>query len=384
MHDPRDDPPPRGKPLVRLCAAFVLTGAVTALIGPFVAEAARRWSLSESIAGLFFPAQFAAALTGTLGIGRAAARFGYPRVFRLSLLLMAAGVALAPWGPPPLALAAVALYGAGIGLNVPAANAWAAGAGGHAVEFSLVRLNLAWGLGAVLGPAAVAFSMTRWSLEATWMALAAALVFAAGLQGGGCAKERLRPVAEDASRSPAAAASGAAWVSAAALFLYVGTENAFSGWLPLLAMQAYGRNAPAGGLAVSVFWASLLAARALVAVAIRRVPPGACIQAGLALFLAGALAAATGGRLELLWAGAAAAGFGLGPVFPLAVAAYYRKSGAAAGRRLGAVFASSALGGAAIPPAAGVVMDLAGTAAAGMAVPIFTAVLLAVLFRKRG
>ncbi len=344
--------------LLRLYAAFALTGVVTTLIGPFLAEAARLWRLGGSTAGLFFPAQFAAAMAGTLAIGKAAAKFGHARVFALSVLMMAAGVGLSPWGPVPLALAAVAVYGAGIGLNVPAANAMAARAGGASVETALTRLNLAWGAGAVLGPAVLSYSLSRWSFTGALLALAAVLAAAAALQwrgagngGGGAdspAKAEIR----------ASGARRAAWSAAALLFLYVGTENAFSGWLPLVASQAHRATPEGGGAAVSMFWASLLGGRGVAVLALRRVTPAHCLQAGLAVFLAGAVTAATSHSLHLFWAGAAVAGFGLGPVFPLLVAAYYRK--------------------------AGVVMDVSGSAVAGMAVPLISGGLLALLNWKRG
>lgn len=353
-----------------MCGIFVLTGVVNTLLGPMLPEAVRLWRLSTARAGAFFPAQFIAAMAGALLMARVAARLGLPGCFAASFAAMAAGVAAAGAGGPLPALAGVCCFGFGLGLNIPAANCLAARLAPGGPEAAVTQLNLAWGMGAILGPAAVSPAFAAWSLRPPLVALGAALLAAAAIAARLARHGGFAPGAPSAGASHPCKPPPRSFVLLAAsfLFVYVGAENCLSGWLPLLARRAHGVAQAEAGVFASAFWAALLGVRAAVPLALVRCGAGRLMGAGLLLFLAGSCSAAAASSGALLLAGAAAAGAGLGPLFPLTVARFHHYGGAGAERKMGLVFAGASLGGACIPPMVGVVGEFTGALARGFAV----------------
>jgi fucose permease len=139
---------------------------------------------------------------------------------------------------------------------------------------------------------------------------------------------------------------------AAILFLYVGTENAISGWIPVRAFRGFGENAIWSALP-TVFWIAMLAGRALTPALVRhaRVPP--VLYTGLLVALAGTVMIVTAPAASwLLWA-IVLAGIGLAPIFPLTVSRYADAQGS--NSTSGLIFTMASLGGAALPPLVGYV-----------------------------
>jgi len=364
--------------LTWLCAAFVLTGVVNTLLGPFLPVAIRKWQLSEAIAGLFFPSQFAAGMAGTLCFAWITARIGLNWCLSISLFFMAAGVATAAAISARGALASVACWGFGLGLNIPAANSLAARSAPGGPEVRVTALNFAWGVGAALGPAILTRGFAEWSLGGPLMALAGVLLAAS------LAAVRLFPpggLTDEAGRAEGGEAPPLriTLLAAALLFFYVGTESAFSGWLALAAGREYDFGIIASGLVLSVFWAAFIAVRGLVPVLLRYLRASLCVQGGMMMFMAGALLVIAGQRQAHVVCGAVLAGCGLGPVFPLVLSAFYRASGTSATGHISAVFAGSALGGACIPPLVGLFASATGSIRLGIAVVLAASAMVLML-----
>src|SRR5579864_4616325 len=103
-------------------ACFVPIGIATVLLGPMLPTLSLRWSLNYSQAGALFTAQYLASTVAVALSGIMVARWGFRFAIKAGLLLMAAGVALLLAGPRIVGILCIAVYGAGLGLAVPAAN----------------------------------------------------------------------------------------------------------------------------------------------------------------------------------------------------------------------------------------------------------------------
>ena len=369
--------------IVTAHAAFVLTGTVTTLLGPLLPVLATRWALEDASAGLLFTAQFAGSMAGVALSGSLVARLGFTRALAAGLIVMAAGVgalALAAW---PHALLAVAGYGVGLGITIPATNLLVAEAAPHRRAAALNVLNLAWGMGAVAGPPIVAWFVARARVESFLFALAGALIAVLLVHAGlspparGRRQERDRPDARPIFRwrSPA-------FLTYAALFyVYVGTENAISGWVGRFASQLDAVGVAAATPAL--FWIGVLSGRAAAPLLLRRYDETRLVQGGLATAAGGVTILLMAASMWSVGGGAGLCGLGLSTVFPTTIAQLSRRFEEAGPRAAAAAFALAGLGGATVPWFVGVVSTAAGSLRTGLLVPLAGCLVMMALHRYR-
>lgn len=348
----------------RIYFAFILTGVATTMLGPLIPAFEARWQLDDARAGLLFVSEFLASVALAAlapALGRA---IGFRRAVALGYGIIAAGAAACTTHAWPVAIAAVGLYGCGLGIAVTGSNlAIAAACAGRGSARPLLLLNMCWSIGAVAAPWLVA------GLRGAFLpAVAAGFLILTLIVGIGGANPRFAPARQ----------SGAAgiphWRFAAMLFLYVGTETAVSGWVSTYATR--GAEQRLWAVLPSVFWFAILAGRGLSPFILHRIPPRALAPTGLtlALFGAAALLGANGATAMLL--GVFLAGFGFAPIYPVVVAEYADLSG---GSVSGIVFSAAGFGGAAIPPLVGAVSTAThslrlGLATAVLAIPAIIAI----------
>ncbi len=379
-----------------LYAGFLLTGVVTVLLGPLLPELSREWLLPVDRLAPLFVAQF---LASALGSFLSSYRQGLSLV--LGYLLIAVGLltlAIATW---PLALAAVAATGLGLGLAIPATNLRVAHSQPTRRGAALSSLNLAWGAGAVACPLLFALRPRGLSVDAVLLTLAAAVglvVLSLQRLGAPAFWPASGQRAGSPARSGAEAGSGAAvaetsastgggretrpglFLIAAILFLYVGIENAVGGWLVSLADQFQPARAATSLWIGSGFWAALLASRALAPLLLRRFSEPALYSAGIALAGVGLVGLLTGRSLEVVAVSAVAVGAGLAPLFPLTISFLAELTASSRSRSTGWVFALAGTGGAAMPWLTAQVAGGADRLAAGFVAPMAGLALLALLF----
>ena len=362
-----------------LYAGFLLTGVVTVLLGPLLPELSREWRLPVDQLAPLFVAQF---LASALGSFLSSYRQGLSLV--LGYLLIAVGLlslAIATW---PLALAAVAATGLGLGLAIPATNLRVAHSQPTRRGAALSSLNLAWGAGAVACPLLFAARPRGTSSDAVLvvLAVAAGLVLLLLVRALGGAEVRADP--ESAGDSNQAATPAGITVTlaiiAAILFLYVGIENAVGGWLVSLADQFQPARAATSLWIGSGFWAALLASRALAPLLLRRFSEPALYSAGIALAGVGLVGLLTGRSLEVVAVSAVAVGAGLAPLFPLTISFLAELTASSRSRSTGWVFALAGTGGAAMPWLTAQVAGCADRLATGFVAPMAGLVFLALLF----
>ncbi len=382
--------PPDRAPAPRfplLCFGFVVCGIVTVLPGPLLPVMAAKWGLRDVQSGGFFTAVFAASTVGAI--------FSPHRLRRnlpLGYALMCVGVlvlALASQTPQPtlghpLALAAFALIGLGIGLSVTATNLYVGSAaeethrGDRARGLSIV--NLWWGIGAVACPWLFASTEGKSSVRVflALLAVSAAFVFF-GLSPQLRVKEIPSLVA---TRTSLARDAGLLAFFAVLLFLYVGVENTVGGWITTYAHRFSGLSLENASLLVSLFWIALLTGRALGSAALRRLPERAVLLGSLILALAAVMVLLQPHSTGVVLAAVAAAGAGFGPVFPLGVARLLAR--VSDHRNTGWVFAMCASGGAVLPWLTGLVSTRTGSLRLGFAVAVGSVAAILVLALLEG
>lgn len=367
-----------------LTVTFPISGAVTTLLGPLLPSLALRWSLSDAQAGQLFLAQFLGSTLGAIGAGPLGARVGPARLVALAYLAMGMAVAALGVTPFPGGLACVAVYGYALGTSIPTVNLLAAAGspGGEVGRLNL--LNLAWCTGALAAPPLVAILLRAGGTGGGVAAMGGLCLVCAGAcflslraaeSRGGSAGHEPRPAI---TRRDYRAAIAAGLFQ----FLYVGVENGLNGWLPLFGQRIAGAGAASSAAALSAFWGCILAARLLASRAASRMAPRIWVLGGLAVALAGICLLLAGGGPAPLIAGAAAAGFGLGPIFPTAVALFEQRAKAAAAPLIGFVFAAGGCGGGALPWLIGTVSSSSGSLRTGLAT-LLAAMAGMLLLRRR-
>jgi fucose permease len=372
--------PDRGQVSIAAHAGFILTGAVTTLLGPVLPALTTKWSLTDSQAGYLFTAQFAGAIVGSTALSAIISRLGFLRSLALGFLLMAAGVPGLSAGTWPIGMVSVFFCGMGFGITIPATNLLISeiNAGRRAAALNVV--NFAWCLGAVASPPIIALIVNRYSLNVALLALA--------LLSGAIALWLLRcrvtvGVYKQAGGSdeisPGFWSNPFALLIAALFFLYVGTENAIGGWVASYATRFGDGQGFLWAMGPSIFWATLMAGRAAAPFVLRRVSEVKTVLGGLVLAASGVSLLLTATGMAGLLVGVALAGAGLSSVYPTTWAVFSEYFGARASQKAGIISAMGGLGGATIPWAVGVASTQFGSLRAGLLIALLSSLAMIAL-----
>ena len=364
-------------------AAFVPTGIVTVLLGPILPALSARWSLSDAQAGEFFTAEFLASTLGVMLSGALVPRLGYKSVIVLGLIFMAAGVGVLPMGSRLLGMAAVAGYGLGLGLTIPACNLLVAelNPGKRAAAVSL--LNFSWTVGAVACPFLFTPFQSRAMISPFFYVLAGFVLLIALV----IARVSFPPPKEskDAFSQPtkpllAMLQTPVALVLAILFFVYVGTENAMGGWLASYAKRLSGSGGTIWVTVPSFFYAGLLANRALAPFFLRRVSEIWLARVSMGIALMGLITLLSARSMPVIIVSAAVIGLGLATIYPITIALLSSSFGAAANRVGSVMFMMASFGAACMPWMVGVTSTHAQSLKVGLAIPLGACVLMLGLF----
>ncbi|WP_019071550.1 MFS transporter [Streptomyces hokutonensis] len=339
---------------VASCVGFVLIGMLQALYGPAIPGLRHEFGLSPSAAALGLSLHFTGGVAGVLAFNAIHSRISNRALLAWSYGLMAAGAAgfaLAPnW---PLALAAAFLGGLGFGgLDYGLNQLFAVGFGDRSTAMLNV-LNAHFGIGAVLGPAVVAWL----GPDDYPYAFGACAALAAVLVSAGSIGVRTR--VSDAPPAPTEKGGlGLSRVLVGFLILYVlnvAVEASVGGWEPTH-LETVGYTATVAASATSVYWLMMTAGRFLVVPVTLRYSPERILTVCAAGMTVCLLLTLVKGVAPVAYAGV---GLFIAPVFPTGFAWLTRALPQA--ERAGAwVIAASNVGGVAAPPLLGVGIEASG------------------------
>jgi MFS transporter, FHS family, glucose/mannose:H+ symporter len=360
--------------LVPVFLYFIAAGVATVMLGPLLPALIQRWHIQDAQAGTLFTANFAGQFCGA---------WFATRNLRASILygsaITAAGCIAMAWvgfGPAHIALFCTGL---GLGAGLTAGNVIAGTTVPAARARLLSILNVVWGFGAIACPVLVRLSSAggvQYFFFATAAFLAITSLVAIAIPRQAQPFEITSPSAPRApsiqQRMPLSPLP--LFVFGAAIFLYIGVENALGGWLPSYAVRT---NPAIHASSIAIyFWVAELAGRILVTGLITFVSEAALYRICLALLIPTQvlLCATANISATSIVALTILSALSLAPVYPLIVSFLLARTGNNA--RLGALFATASFGGAGLPWLTGVFSTQFRSLRIGLIVPAAGAAVL--------
>jgi len=326
-------------------------------------------------------------ITGTTGYVSASVAAGFV-VGRI-------GVGWLLAGSTALSAAALVGYALAPGLAFVVGAALFLGLGGGAIDAGLNAyvtrhfgarhiswLHASFGAGATAGPLVMTAVLAgglawRWgygALAAGLGLLALAFVLSARAWVDGSAVGVAKPPSRATWRLPGL------WLGAAAFAVEVAIEIGVALWAFLLLTEGRDMAEHLAGLAVSAYWASMLAGRLLSGAVTDRLGAHRLLTAGVTGLVLGAVLVTLPAPGWLAVVGLIVIGFAAAPMFPLLTLTTGERVGDEhADRTIGVQVGASALGGTAVPAAIGVLIDQVGPEVLGPCL-VALAMLLALIY----
>jgi FHS family glucose/mannose:H+ symporter-like MFS transporter len=355
------------------CVSFVPIGIATVLLGPMLPTLSARWSLNYSQAGALFTAQYVASTCAVAVSGLVVASRGYRFAIQSGLVLMATGLAFMLEGSAIFGIICISAYGAGLGIAVPAANLLVAEVNPDRRSASLNWLNFCWSAGAVSCPFLVSFAARTQHLPLLLKSVAVFSVCIAaglGLMGADIAEPE-KDSAPQPKIIPLIRGRLLMFLVLAALFfLYVGTENAFGGWVASYAKSLGQSQLSTSLMTPSFFYAALMIGRLVAPFLLRHLKETHLAEGGVLFACIGAAGLVFSHTLAGVLESACITGFGLSSVYPITIALLSREFGSSSSRLGSFMFVLSNIGGGLLPWIVGLSATQFGTLTAGLSVPL--------------
>jgi fucose permease len=361
-----------------LHAGFVAIGVITTSLGPLLPMFSKQWGLSDAQMGSFFPSQYWASLVGVIATGWLLPRFGFSKVLGGAFVFLTLGMGFMGISPWMLTAGCVALSGFGYGLANPTTNLRGTQLPTSNVAVAVSLLNFSWGVGAVMCPFLVGALVPRIGIRGFGLCVAVGTV-AIALAHFFRSAPPVIAAAERPKHSWAAwtqhLQQGAAIPLVLLFFLYVGTEAGVGGWVAALEKRMpVSGHASALTIAPSVFYGFLLLGRGLAPLGLRRFTTVVISLGGLLLATAGTVFIALAHSSPVLLVGAAMAGIGCAPQYPILVTWLAKIFGKDADWLAVLYFSAGSLGGGALPQLVGSIATQSHSLRAGFLVPLVASV----------
>ncbi len=359
--------------------AFMALGLAGAALGPTLLDLAAHTHSRRDEISLLFVAHSVGYLAGSLIGGRLYDRVpGHP-VMAAALVFIAVALALAPTVPLlGLLIAVFLLMGLAAGALDVGGNTLLVWVHGHGVGPFMNGLHFFWGLGAFLAPIIIAQAMLG-SGDITWAYwILALLVLPAGLW-----VFRLpSPQAHTVSKDEPAENVRYLQIALVALFLFlcVGAEGAFGGWISSYVVVQKIAAAPIAAYMTSAYWGALTVGRLLAIPIAARVRPR-YILLGDVLGCLGSVVIIMIWPQSLIaaWVGALGMGVSMASAFPTTISLAGRHM-TITGQATGFFFVGASLGGMCLPWLIGQRFVLDGPPVVMLSIAIDLALAIGVFF----
>jgi FHS family Na+ dependent glucose MFS transporter 1 len=329
-------------------AAFVILGLAGAVIGPTLPRLAELTGTQLDQISFIFPARAFGYLLGSLVAGRVYDRLSGNRVMAVVMVLMAAGLILAPNIPILWLLTAVLmLVSLGSGALDVGGNTLLVWVHREKVGPFMNGLHFFFGVGAFLAPVIVA-QTAAWSGGISWgfwtlALLALPVILFLALQPSPA------PILKTDAGETGRGNPLLVFLVAAFFFLYVGAEVGFGDWLFTYALKLNLADEVQAAYLTSAFWGALTAGRLLAIPIAARFRPRAILMTDLIGCLVSAgLVLAWSGSPVMLWIGAAGLGLSMASIFPMMIS-YAERRMTITGQTTSWFFVGASLGGMFLP-----------------------------------
>jgi len=353
--------------------SFIVIGVITTLLGPILPSFSHHWLLTDAQAGFFFTSQYFFSTAGVIFTSFLLPRFGFSKVSAVGFVAFFVGFAFLGLGPWFISALMFGINGFGYGLANPAINLRATQLPSKNTAAAVTFLNFSWTIGAVLCPFLVGALIPTIRLRGFSILLAICSLILVAFH----LSLRVTPLVAHPARAFHPLADWLAHlrlpqaVPLLLLFtLYVGVEVALGGWVASFEKRLPGMSAATLVVAPSVYYGALLFGRGVAPFALRRFSQVLISIGGLCIATTGAAIIAISNSPHSLYLGAAIAGFGLAPQYPIFVtwlAAIFRQDS----NWIGALFFGSAgIGGGALPWLVGIVSAGTNSLRAGLFLPL--------------
>jgi MFS transporter, FHS family, glucose/mannose:H+ symporter len=359
---------------------FAGTGVGMALPGSVLPALLVRWSLADSRAGFFL-------FLGWMGtsVGALLVRASRVQSLILGSLLVALGSFGMAFGSRWHGFLPMAVFGVGLGMTMTATSLLQTARNPQCRGIELNRLNLAWAIGACIGPSLAEHSLRVASVRMIFSALS---LFFALLCLWALVFER-DPLVDSPNSAGKGTASPRRWTLALwplslviVIFLPTGIEASMGGWIAAY-VQRTQQTISSTITAGSCFWIGLMLSRTLSSfVLLLRRSERLVLSQSLGTVVLGTLLLISSKPGPGILPGIFLVGFGLGPVYPLLLAMALRYS------ERTEIFFVAGLGSAFLPWLTGIVSSSASSLRTGLLVPCAASVLMLILglhqaWRKR-
>lgn len=343
-------------------AAFTGLGLTTSALGPTLPNLAANTHSQISDASILFSAGSMGYILGASLGGRLYDRLAGHMVMAVAALLMVLAALVIPLAPL-LWLLFIIMFTMGVGQSVVDVGAntllvWTHRAG---VGPYMNGLHFFFGVGAFLSPIIIAQIMllTGGITWAYW--ILGLLMLPAALWLLWLPSPAVRSQTEDEDSKPIN--YPLAGLVALFLFLYVGAEVSYGGWIFTYTITLDLADDTTAAYLTSAFWGALTLGRLLSIPLAIRFRPRTILNGALLGCLASAVALVSAGHLlPVVWAATLAMGLFMAPVFPVTIALAERRM-AITGQTTGWFFIGGSLGAMATPWIIGQFFDTAGPAA---------------------
>lgn len=370
--------------LILLHTGFLLVGIITVLLGQILPILFQKLSISDAEAGYFFIAQFTGSLAGVFAYDRSIKKFGYLKTLLFSFCLMASGAVLLNWGAYEATVAAILIYGTGIGSAIPTINMLIVEIDPARSSARLNFINFFWGIGAICSKPFVDFLGTSESFFVPTLLLAALFIINGFLIGFAKFEEPAEIIETDETGASKSAAkpiwkTPTAWLIAVFNFINIGIESSVGGWITTFENRLPEASPFLWLSAAFVFFLMMVAGRGLAPVFLKFLTDNGLLFANLTLLIGGAVLVLDAESFARLLLGAGLLGLGTSTIFPTNMSRFTKIFGAEAARRAAPVFIFGSLGGAFMTWLVGFVSTVFGSLRAGFFAILVGCLLLLVL-----
>ncbi|MEW6126760.1 MAG: MFS transporter [Acidobacteriota bacterium] len=361
---------------------FALTGVVTTMMGAVLPMFTQRWSIDDAQAGYLFAAQNVGGLLTTLFVGEIIKRFGIKAALVAGFGLLATGVAGLNVSQFGFGIAAVFLYGLGLGIALPASNILIAELNRERRAAALNILNFIWCIGAVIGTPALSLLIARLNL---WLPLGGLtfVLFGIGVilsQLTGCFEtETQKNIQPTSSKTTDDSKIRFALYICAFAFLVVGIENSLSGWIASLVTRLDASQRSFASMYQAVFWVAMLFGRASAPKTLSRISEMQLLLLGVSIATLGMATILASVNFAMILLGIFISGLGLSTIFPTTIAIFSQVLGAQAGQKSNWLFASASFGSSLLPFLVGVVSSRVTNLRVGLSVALIAGVFATIL-----